>query len=107
MMLTINDALPCSICGAKPFFTGGDVQFHTAGRIRCPNYKSREILHGNLNSNRNGLTMGFTNWCYSFWTEEQTTENAIPLLVKEWNYIQENHITNGNFYALLDVRENL
>lgn len=51
--------------------------------------------------------MGFTNWCYSFWTEEQTTENAIPLLVKEWNYIQENHITNGNFYALLDVRENL
>lgn len=98
-MLTLEDAIPCSICGCKPILSGGDIISHT-GRLKCPNYKSTEIKHGNMNSDRNGITMGFTNWCDLFWTKEQAETEGIPTIVKEWNYIHENGVTNKEFEQL-------
>lgn len=92
-MSTLDDAVPCSVCGAKPILSGG----WRSGRLKCPNYKSKEILHGNLNCSRNGLVMGFTNWCNYFWNEEQIKNEGIPTIVEEWNYIQKNHVTNSGF----------
>lgn len=77
----IEDAIPCSICGSKPKLSGGN----RSGRLICPNYKSKEIKHGNLDSATNGLPMGFTDWCHFFWNEEQSKTKGIPILVEEWN----------------------
>lgn len=88
--------VPCSICGELPIICGGD----RSGRLKCPNYKSKEILHGNLSSDTNGLTMGFTNWCNYFWSDEQIVNEGIPRIVAEWNYIQENHIDNCEYNYL-------
>lgn len=82
-MITLNDAVPCSICGKKPILQGGKQH----GRLVCPNYKEKEIQHGNLNSDTNGLAMGFTNWCIYFWNENQRNNIGIPTVVKEWNSI--------------------
>lgn len=38
-MLTLDDAVPCSICGAKPILSGG----WRSGRLKCPNYKSEKF----------------------------------------------------------------
>ena len=80
-MVTIQDAVPCSICGSKPILCGGNRH----GRLKCPNYKSDEIPHGNLA--RPDLPMGFTNWNYNFWNEEQSKNEGIPAIVNEWNSI--------------------
>lgn len=80
-MLTIQDAVPCSICGELPIFQGGT----RSGRLVCPNYKSNKILHGNLS--RKNLPMGFTEWNHYFWSEEQSRNEGIPIAVKEWNSI--------------------
>lgn len=101
-MITLNDAVPCSICGCKPILSGG---IHS-GRLKCPNYKSDEIKHGNLGADRKGLTMGFTNWCNLFWSKEQSETEGIPTIVKEWNYIHENGVTNKEFEQL-NKKENL
>lgn len=87
-ILTINDTVPCSICGKLPILQGGN----RSGRLVCPNYKNKKIQHGNLNSDTKGIPMGFTNWCYYFWTDEQTKNQGIPAVVKEWNKI---HSTTG------------
>lgn len=92
-MLTLEDTIPCSICGCKPILSGGE----RSRRLKCQNYKSNEIKHGNLNSDRNGITMGFTNWCNLFWNEKQAETEGIPTIVKEWNYIHENGVTNKEF----------
>lgn len=88
-MVTLDDAVPCSICGERPnliICTG-------KGRLQCPNYKSSDILHGNYSVATNTLTLGFTHWCDYFWSEEQGHTEGIPTVVKEWNYIHRNHIT--------------
>lgn len=82
-MLTLQDAVLCKVCGSKPILSGGT----RSGRLVCPNYKSKEIQHGNLNSDTNGIPMGFTNWCNYFWTEEQRMNEGIPIIVEEWNSI--------------------
>lgn len=92
-VLTLDDAVPCSICEAKPILSGE----WRSGRLKCPNYKSEKILHGNLNCERNGLVMGFTNCCDYFWNEDQIKNEGIPTIVAEWNLIQNNHITNSEF----------
>ena len=92
-MLTLEDAIPCSICGSKPVLAGGT----RTGRLRCPNYKSKDVQHGNLNSDTNGITMGFTHWCNLFWSSEQSESKGIPTVVEEWNYIHKNGITNKEF----------
>lgn len=66
-MITLQDAVPCSICGCKPILSVGE----RSGRLRCLNYKSKEIQHGNLHTDTNGITMGFMHWCYLFWNEKQ------------------------------------
>ena len=93
--------VPCSICGELPIVSGGD----RFGRLKCPNYKSEKILHGNLGSDSNGLTMGFTSWCYYFWSDEQIINEGIPRIIAEWNYIQENHINNSecNYLDINDL----
>lgn len=83
--LNMFDAVPCRICGHMPVLQGG---IHSkAGRLVCPNYKSKDIIHGNLSSDTNGIPMGFTKWCYNFWSETQANEEGIPTIVKEWNTI--------------------
>lgn len=95
-MLTLEDAVPCSICGCKPIFSRGT----HSGRLKCPNYKSNKMKHGTLSSDTNQLTMGFTNWCYLFWNKEQSEMDGIPTIVKEWNYIHENNVTCKEFEQL-------
>lgn len=92
-MLTLLDVVPCSICSSRPILSGGQ----RSGRLICPNYKSEKIKHGNFNSNRNGITMGFTHWCHLFWSEEQSKIEGIPAVVREWNYIHKNRVTNDNW----------
>ena len=46
------------------------------------------------------ITMGFTNWCDLFWTKEQAETEGIPTIVKEWNQIHENGVTNKEFEQL-------
>lgn len=98
--MTLEDAIPCSICGCKPVLSGGE----RSGRLKCPNYKKRVYVngksmpsHGNMNSDSNGITMGFTHWCNLFWSKEQAETEGIPTIVKEWNCIHENGITNKNW----------
>ena len=95
-MLPLDDVIPCRICGSKPILSGPE---HTK-RLKCPNYKSKEIKHGNLSADRNELTMGFTNWCNFFWNEVQEKTEGIPTIVKEWNTIHQNSITNQDFDQL-------
>ena len=97
-MLTLEDAIPCSICGCKPILSHGIIS--RVNRLKCPNYKRKEIKHGNLSSDRNGLTVGFTNWNHLFWNEKQAETEGIPAIVKEWNYIHENGVTNKEFEQL-------
>lgn len=78
----VEGTVPCLICGKYPDLQG-DVRQHAA-RLVCPNYDSKKIQHGNLNSNTKGLAMGFTKWNHIFWTEEQAIE-ATKDLVFEWN----------------------
>lgn len=60
--ISISDAVRCSVCGKMPILQGG---IHSRfGRLVCPNYKSKEIIHGNLDSKTNGIPIEFTNWCY-------------------------------------------
>lgn len=80
----IEGTVPCSICGEYPILQGG-VRTHLA-RLVCPNYKDKEILHGNLDSNTKGLAMGFTKRNHIFWTEEQAIKSTKDLVL-EWNKI--------------------
>lgn len=100
MLLKLEDAIPCSVCGAKPVLSGG----WRSGRLKCPNYKSKTILHGNLNTERNGLVMGFTHHCDYFWNENQAKNDGIPTIVMEWNYIQKNHVDNSEYEKLFSKR---
>lgn len=84
-MLTLQDTVPCKICGKLPVLQGG-THSH-CGRLVCPDYKSDKIQHGNLDVNTKGIPIGFTNWCYIFWTKEQMENEGIPTIVKEWNSI--------------------
>lgn len=81
--MNLSDAVPCSICGSFPVLQGGE----HIGRLVCPNYKSKKIIHGNLSVDTHGIPMGFTKWCHYFWSEEQANEEGIPMIVKEWNMI--------------------
>lgn len=51
--------------------------------------KVKKIQHGNLNSDTNGIPMGFTNWYHYFWNEEQMINEGIPMVVNEWNSIHK------------------
>ena len=44
-MIEIKGTVPCSVCGEYPFMQGG-LHSHAA-RLVCPNYKNKEIQHGN------------------------------------------------------------
>ena len=83
--ISISDAVPCSICGCAPIIQGGT--HSRCGRLVFHNYKSSEMIHGNLSSETNGIPMGFTKWCYYFWSETQANEEGIPTIVKDWNMI--------------------
>lgn len=83
----LEEAVPCSICGKRPIMHGG-IKSHEA-RLVCPNYRSEEIQHGNLNIRTKGIARGFTDWNHMFWTEEQAKESTKEL-VKEWNEIHKN-----------------
>lgn len=94
--LTLEDAIPCSVCGAIPKLQGGN----RSGRIVCPNYRNErwsKIQHGNLSVDTVGITMGFSHWCYLFWTKAQGENEGIPVIVKDWNYIQSHHIDRNGF----------
>lgn len=80
----IEGTVTCSICGEYPILQGG-VRQHSA-RLVCPNYKDKKIQHGNLNSDTNGLAVGFTDWNHIFWTEEQAIKSTKDLVL-EWNKI--------------------
>lgn len=81
-MVTIGDAVPCSVCGKMPILQGG----RRAGRLACPNYRN-DIVPGHGNLGTNGLPMGFTEWSRRFWSEEQAEKEGIPAIVAEWNEI--------------------
>lgn len=79
----IKGTVPCSICGSYPIKQGG----HHA-RLVCPNYKNKDIKHGNMSSDTKGLAMGFTNWNYNFWADNQA-EKSMNELIIEWNTIHK------------------
>ena len=85
-MIEIKGTVPCSVCGEYPFMQGG-IHSHAA-RLVCPNYKNKEIQHGNLSYETRGIPMGFTKWFRdNWWTEEQIETKGLNELVDAWNRI--------------------
>ena len=82
---------PCCICGEYPVLRGGD----RVGRLECPNFDSSTIIHGRCGCETQGIPMGFTSACFSFWSKEQEEKEGIPTLIAAWNKIHMGRKYNG------------
>lgn len=89
-------AIPCSICGEYPIIQGNIG--YGGCRLVCPNYKSKESVHGSLSADTNGIVMGFTGWNYHFCSLEMAEREGVPELVSEWNDIHHGHKTNADIW---------